>query len=144
MNSHSHTPVPQSLQRLTFQAFLLFEFSVSKPKRPLWQWRKVADLISCVTMPFQQHDTQELTGGTGKRRNRKREKWKEKGREKNAQIFKMQNKKTMRQHSEHISPLIEVSLQTDSLQSCRGSHNHSCRGFLHDLTQKVSKVSKVC
>lgn len=44
MNSHSHTPVPHSFQRLTSQVFLLFGFSVSKPKWPLWQWREVADL----------------------------------------------------------------------------------------------------
>lgn len=44
MNSHSHTPVPHSFQRLTSQVFLLFGFSVSKPKRALWQWRKAVDL----------------------------------------------------------------------------------------------------
>lgn len=44
MNSHSHTPVPHSFQRLTSQVFLLFGFSVSKPKWPLGQWREAADL----------------------------------------------------------------------------------------------------
>lgn len=42
MNSHSHTPVPHSFQRLTSQVFLLFGFAVSKPKGPLWQWREAA------------------------------------------------------------------------------------------------------
>lgn len=86
MNSHSHTPVPHSFQRLTSQVFLLFGFSVSKPKSTVAMERGCR-FVSCTTVPSISMYNQELTGGgRGDREKGAREG--ERKRE-NAQIFKI-------------------------------------------------------
>lgn len=85
---------------------------------------------------------QELTGGRGKRGRgtEKRVKGKERKREKCSNILRYKIYKTMRQHSEHISPSEEsLAANWQSADAEQESQNHSSP-FLLDL--KINKNQK--